>query len=254
MCYDLKATLEAQLHRAKRNEDWAAVEEIIERLAPMTDLPLYHSSGFNHPELLIYTNEDPSFPIIATWGLIPSWIEETEEIKNIWNKTLNARGETIFNLPSFKESAQEKRCIIYVDGFYEHHHYNNETFPFFIQNKESKPLALAGLWNKWEKPNGGYIITFSIVTTKANNLMAKIHNNPKLKSPRMPFILDNESEEKWLLPINNESEQKSIKDLITPYPNDRLKYYTVSKLRGKQYIGNVESISNEVIYENLDFK
>ena len=60
MCYDIKASLEAQLNRARRSGDLQAMEEIRERLVPLTDLPLYHSSGFNHPELLtkllIYTD------------------------------------------------------------------------------------------------------------------------------------------------------------------------------------------------------
>ena len=79
--------------------------------------------------------------------------------------------------------------------------------------------------------------------------MAKIHNNPKLKSPRMPLILDEKSEEKWL----NINDQKDIQDLIIPYPEELLKYHTVSRLRGKQYMGNLESISDKVTYENLEF-
>ncbi len=51
MCYDIKASLEAQIKRAKRRGDLAAVEEIKENLIPITDLPLHHASGFSHPEL-----------------------------------------------------------------------------------------------------------------------------------------------------------------------------------------------------------
>nr|WP_321222453.1 SOS response-associated peptidase [uncultured Psychroserpens sp.] len=254
MCYDIKASYEAQLSRAKRRGDLAAVEEIIEKLIPFTDLPLHHASGFTHPELLIYTNHSPEFPTVATWGLVPNWVKDDDQLKKIWNNTLNARAETIFKKPSFKESAINNRCIIYIDGFYEHHHFNKKTYPFFIQRQDTKPIALAGLWTEWvNMETNGKMITFSIVTTKGNAMMAKIHNNPKINEPRMPLILSDEREDEWLNPIKNDSDKQHIKSLIQNYPATRLKAHTVNKLRGKDYLGNVEEISEEIIYENLVF-
>ncbi|MUU79781.1 SOS response-associated peptidase [Winogradskyella endarachnes] len=254
MCYDIKASTETQLKRAERKGDLAAVSEILERLIPLTDLPLFHVSGFTHPELLIYTNDSPYFPVVATWGLVPQWIKDNAHKQKIWNSTLNARGETIFEKPSFKQSANHKRCIIYVDGFYEYHHFNNKTYPFYIQRKDEQPMALAGLWNEWINPeHGGKMNTFSIVTTVGNTLMTKIHNNPKLKGPRMPLILKDELEEQWLQPIAKKTNQKALENLIKSYPDNQLKAHTVSKLRGKSYIGNVEEISEEVYYKELVF-
>ncbi len=254
MCYDVKVSLEAQLKRAKRFGDWAAVEEIMERLAPMTDLPIHHSSGFNHPEMLIYTDEDPRFPVVATWGLVPHWVSDEEQMKKTWNNTLNARGETIFEKPSFRESARHQRCLIYIDGFYEHHHYNKNTYPFYIYRKDKEPIVLAGLWNEWKNPDKGSFTSFSIVTTSANEILTKIHNNPKLKAPRMPLILTDETEEKWLNPISHDSEIQQIESIIQSYPNDLLSYHTVKRLRGKEYLGNVPEISDEVVYEELVFE
>src|SRR5690606_4383260 len=105
MCYDVKISLESQLKRAARKGDLAAVEEIKERLVPLTDLPRLHSCGFGHPDVLIYTDRSNDFPEIATWGLIPSWIVDVAQSNSIWNKTLNARGETIFDKNAFKDSA-----------------------------------------------------------------------------------------------------------------------------------------------------
>lgn len=254
MCYDIKASYEAQLKRARRKGDLAAVSEILEKLIPLTDLPIHHASGFSHPELLIYTDASPEFPTVATWGLVPHWVKDVDHMKKLWNNTLNARGETIFEKPSFKQSAKHNRCIVYIDGFYEHHHFNKNTYPFFIQHKNQKPLALAGLWSEWINPEtGGRYNTFTIVTTKGNALMTKIHNNPKIKGPRMPLILPEELEEEWLLPIDDELDEQKIKTLIQTYPEHELKAHTVYKLRGKAYIGNVESVSEEFIYEDLEF-
>ncbi|MDX1784072.1 MAG: SOS response-associated peptidase, partial [Aequorivita vladivostokensis] len=231
-----------------------AVEEIIEKLAPLTDLPIYHTSGFSHPDLLIYTDRSPQFPEVATWGLVPHWVRDEEQLKKQWNNTLNARGETIFEKPSFRTAAKNNRCIVYVDGFYEHHHFNGNTYPFFVYRKDGQPMALAGLWSEWRNPeSGGILNTFSLVTTTGNALMAKIHNNPKLKGPRMPVILPTELEDKWLAPIEDELDIKQIQNLIREYPQDELTAHTVAKLRGKEYPGNVAEISDKVNYEELMF-
>ena len=145
MCYDIKASLETQLKRAEKDQDLQAIEDIRERLAPLTDLPLHHASGFTHPELFIYTDRSPYFPEIATWGLVPHWTKDTEQQKKMRNATLNAIGETIFDKPAFRDAAQNQRCIIYIDGFYEHYHQAGKTYPYFVQDKEQHPLALAGL-------------------------------------------------------------------------------------------------------------
>jgi putative SOS response-associated peptidase YedK len=253
MCYDIKASLESQLNRARRKNDEQAIKEIIEKLLPLTDLPIHHTSGFNHPKLLIYTEEHSNLPKVATWGLVPHWVKDKEQLKKIWNSTLNARGETIFDKPSFRDAAQYHRCIIYVDGFYEHHHYNGKTYPFFIHQKENKALALAGLWSDWVDPKTReHFNSFTIVTTVGNSLLEKIHNNPKQKGPRMPLILPAELEDNWLKNIDDELDIKAIQELIQPYPEDELIAHTVDRLRGNTYKGNVETASDPIVYEELD--
>ena len=254
MCYDIKASLEAQLTRAQREQDYEAIEEILEKLIPLTDLPIHHASGFSHPEVLIYTDRSPHFPEVATWGLVPHWVRDKEQLKKLWNRTLNARGETIFEKPSFRTSARNNRCVIYVDGFYEHHHFKGKTYPFYVHRKDNKPMALAGLWSEWkDNETGGVMNTFTIVTTQGNPLLARIHNNPKLKEPRMPLILPQELEDKWLEHQDDELDQQAIEKLIRSYPERELTAHTVTRLRGKEYMGNVESISNPVTYAELEF-
>lgn len=250
MCYDIKASLEAQLAKAKKDQDYLAVEEIMEKLIPLTDLPLYHASGFSHPSILIYTDRSPEFPEVATWGLIPHWVKDDEQQKKIWNNTLNARGESIFEKPSFRTAANNNRCVLYIDGFYEHHHFNNKTYPFYIYRKDKEPMVLAGLWSEWKNEQGGILRTFTIVTTRGNSLMAKIHNNPKLKEARMPLILNETSIDKWL----SNTGQHTIEELIQPYNENKLETHTVGRLRGREYLGNLEEISNPFVYQELEFK
>lgn len=254
MCYDIQTNLEAQLKRARRDGDIHAMDEIILKLKRHTDLPLYHVSGFKHPKLFIYTDKQPTVPTVSIWGLVPHWVKDQTQLKKFWNNTLNARGETIFEKPSFKSSAKNNRCIVYVNGFFEHHHFEGKTYPFYVTRKDGEPMALAGLWSEWtDKETGEVLNTFSIVTTEGNSMMAKIHNNPKIHGPRMPLILPDELEDKWLEPIEDELDIKTIQDLIRSYPEEELKAHTVGRLRGKEYIGNVEEITEEVLYPELTF-
>ena len=253
MCYDIKASLNAQLKRARHYGDQKAIREIEEKIVPLTDLPLFHTSGFMHPRLLVYTERSPRVPEVATWGLVPHWVKDIAGRKKIWNNTLNARGETVFEKPAFRDAARYHRCIIPVDGFYEHHHFKGGTYPFFIHHKDREPLSLAGVWNAWTNPETGETTnTFSIVTTEGNPMMAKIHNNPRIKGPRMPLILPGELEDKWLQPIEDVLDIKAMEDLIRPYPETKLQAYTVDRLRGKGYKGNVAEINREVRYPELE--
>ncbi len=251
MCFDIQTVLETQLKRAKKlgNADW--IKELDKDLDIYRDFPKYHASGFTHPKLIIYTQDEPYKPVAATWGLIPFWVKSEDQKNKLWNGTLNARGETLFEKPSFKNSAKNKRCLLQIDGFYEHHHYKGKTYPFFIRREDMEPMTLAGLWDNWLNRDTGEIIkSFTIVTTKANELLSKIHNNPKLKEPRMPFLLTDDLANEWLTPNENKDD---ITNLIQPYPSNELAAHTVRRLRGKEYMGNLKEISDPFEYADLEF-
>jgi putative SOS response-associated peptidase YedK len=56
-------------------------------------------------------------------------------------------------------------------------------------------FVFAGLYFQWvDRRTGEIKNTYTIVTTAANPLLAEIHNHKK----RMPVILKQEDEEKWL--------------------------------------------------------
>lgn len=250
MCYDIKTKLETELRRAKHYNNEEAIRKIEEQLRPYLVDSYFHVSGFEHPKLLIYTKENYEIPKSAVWGLIPFWVKTQEQQLQLWNQTINARGETIFEKPSFRSSANNKRCVIYIDGFFEHHHFKGRTFPFFIEKANKEPLIIGGLWDEWRNRDSGEIISsFTIVTTKANALMSKIHNNPKLKEPRMPLFLKEENVEEWLT-----GNPDSIKKLIVPDTETKLNAHTVRKLRGKESHGNSPEASEEFKYTGFEFR
>ena len=256
MCFDIKFVIASQLKREKRLHDLKPGDvELPDLEKKHTDVRnLFHASAFTHPKILIYTNHEPYKATSSTWGLIPNWVKDNKQRLQLWNKTLNARGETIFEKPSFRYAAKHNRCLIYLDGFYEHHHFKGKTYPFFIHRKDNKPLPIAGLWSEWtDKETSEIVNSFTIVTTKGNRLMTRIHNNPKLMEPRMPVILPDELEDIWLKPIQNEEDTKEIKNLIQPFPDKDLSAHTVQKLRGKDAFGNVPEASDQFNYTDLIF-
>ncbi|NDI16813.1 MAG: hypothetical protein EBY83_02430, partial [Verrucomicrobia bacterium] len=52
---------------------------------------------------------------VLRWGLVPSWAKDLAI--GVW--CLNARAETLFEKPAFKEAFQKRRCLVPTDGFWE---------------------------------------------------------------------------------------------------------------------------------------
>lgn len=100
--------------------------------------PTFHVNGFDYPHWSVIAT--PGIIETMSWGLIPNWVKDSTKINEYRSKTLNARSETAFELPSFKTAIQSNRCLVLSDGL---------------------------------------IQSFSILTCEANPLMARIHNEGK---------------------------------------------------------------------------
>lgn len=243
MCFNARYRIEVALKRAQKySPDEVPYWETM--LKKYDDW--FQVSAFTHPTVLVYTNEAPYRPQPSKWGLIPPWAKNPAEI---WNKTLNARAESIFEKPSFKASAKSKRCIVPAEGFYEYHHHKGKTYPYYIYAKSHKPFNFAGLWNEWTDPNTGEIIhSFSVVTTKANDLMKHIHNKPRLSGDhRMPVILNDGAEDEWLKPLSREE----LRGLLEPCSDSMLQAHTVKPLSGGGSPGNVKEANERFNYPEL---
>lgn len=249
MCFNARHLIETMMMRAIQRGDETTTHEARLLLKNYGIDNLFQVSGFAHPGMVIYTNNAPFNPLPSVWGLVPEWAKSPE---SIWNSTLNARGETVFEKPAFKKSAETKRCLIPADGFYDFHHFRGKKYPFYIFPKNKKPIYFAGLWNDWKNSDTGEILnTYSIVTTKANELMAKIHNKPKFSNdPRMPVILPENLADEWLKPL----QKKELQELATfVFPDSQLDAHTVRKLTGKGSPGNVPDANKKHSYDELVF-
>lgn len=255
MCYDIKVSLERQLKVARQYGDKKVIEEIEKNLLPLLnpiERELYEVSGFSHPKVFVLVNDDVIKPKLSQWGLIPSWTKDAAHAADIMNKTLNARIEGLLNKPSYRDASRDGRCVITVDGFYEFRHVGKKAYPYFIYNELGETLNLAGLSEEWIDPETGEVRnTFTVITRKADQLMARIHNNPKVSEPRMPLILNDEGTKRWLKQMGEKELEDTVHELSEKDILARLKAHTVRPIKGKNVIPNNKNASEEFIYPEL---
>lgn len=164
------------------------------------------------------------------WGLIPSWAKD----EKIGYKLINARAETIDEKPSFKHAFKKRRCLIIADGFYEWKRQNGTKQPMRITLKNEQLFAMAGLWEKWQAPDGNDIFTCTVITTKPNEIVSDIHD-------RMPVILKKEDEKLWL--DRKIEDTHILKDLLEPYSAVEMDVYPVSSLVNSPKNNSIELIA-----------
>lgn len=176
----------------------------------------FYKPNFNcapSQKLPVITNTEPAKLSYFKWGLIPFWAKDPK----IGYKLINTRAETILEKPSFKNAFKKRRCLIPANGFYEWKKDANKT-PYRIFLKQEKLFTMAGIWETWKDAEDKEVFSFSIITTTPNRLMDNIHN-------RMPVILKEEDENKWL----NEKDEKALQKLLDPFDPDKMDAYTISK-------------------------
>jgi putative SOS response-associated peptidase YedK len=209
--------------------------------------PIYHHSGFSAPLHPVIANESLQSIRFFQWGLVPFWTKDESAAERIRTQTLNARAETIHQKPSFRASIMTKRCLVLVDGFYEWREEGKRKYPYYISLTNNDAFALAGIWDRWENNRTGEVKdTFSIITTRANSLLERIHNTRK----RMPVILREVDETNWL---EKDLDRTAIDSLLEPYDASQMQAHTVSRLIStKRANTNVPEVMTEFTYEGLD--
>jgi putative SOS response-associated peptidase YedK len=173
--------------------------------------------AYLHPDCLIVT---PRVELqTAKWGLIPFWVRDVEKVESIRSMTANAKAETAFELPSFREAIKKRRCLIPSTGYFEYHHEGKEAIPYRIFLRDTEFFSLAGMYEEWLHPDTKETIrTFSVLTVPANELCAYIHNGGR-NPGRMPAILPPEKEKIWL---RQNLTKEEVNRLLIPYDSSRM--------------------------------
>ena len=182
-------------------------------IAPTQEVPIVRRSPYPAAEA---GAEAPRELALARWGLVPFWAKDP----SIGNRMINARGETVAGKPAFRNAFRKRRCLVPADGFFEWQKTPDGKQPWFIRDASGEPMALAGLWELWDPPEGGEpLASCTIVTTTANEFMRSLHD-------RMPVILDPAAQAAWLDPAAGKDD---LEPLLAPAPDGVLEAWPVSR-------------------------
>jgi len=164
----------------------------------------------------VVTNRSPRVVESFRWGLVPHWAKDM----SIGSKLLNARGETLADKPSFRNAYERRRCLVVADGFFEWRRAGKRKVPHYAHNR-SGLVAFAGLWERWRKPDGERLLSFTVVTTEPNKLIAPLHN-------RMPVVIGKQDYGRWL--HEEPLPPEALDDLIRPADEDQFELFEVAPI------------------------
>ena len=187
----------------------------------------------NRKCLVIYSREGQLYKNIFEWGLIANYMNTPEKVKQYRIQMANARSEKIFDKGSAWFRVKSQRCLIALDGFYEHREIKGwkNKVPYFIKLANRSNLLLLGFYNYSPLPDletSEMKGTFTIITRDANDLMRMIHNHGPNKH-RMPVLMQPEEAVKWL---RKDLPDDQIKEMVQyEIPSEELEAWPVFTIR-----------------------
>lgn len=139
------------------------------------------------------------------WGLINSRANEFATKA----ATHNARIETVDQRWTFRDAwSKQQRCVIPMAGYYEFIGEKGRKQKFYITDKDTDGLVVAGLWDAWHNDQ----LSCTMITRQADPEMSAVHS-------RMLVYLTPESAESWLAGELNKSELEALeKPNVIFYP------------------------------------
>jgi putative SOS response-associated peptidase YedK len=185
-------------------------------IAPTQEAPVVRVAGDGGREVAM-----------LRWGLVPPWARDTR----IGTKMINARSEGLEAKPAFRDAVTRRRCLVPATGFFEWQGQARRKQPWAVSVPGQPLFAFAGLWERWKPAEGAPLETFTIITTDANEQVARIHD-------RMPVILPMGAVETWLAAPPGEA-----RALLKPYEGE-LDVRAVSR-----YVSNVNNEGPECLGE-----
>jgi putative SOS response-associated peptidase YedK len=185
-------------------------------LDEVADLEPRYNIAPTQSVLIMRASEDGARHLEAVrWGLVPAWAKDL----SIGSRMINARGETVATKPAFRSATRHRRCLIPADGFYEWRKTPDGKRPYHIRFADRRVFALAGLWERWQSPEGDALDSCTIITTRPNQTVEALHD-------RMPVILSSGHFAQWLLPESLPATR--LDQLLAPYPDEGMEAVQVS--------------------------
>jgi putative SOS response-associated peptidase YedK len=148
---------------------------------------------------------------VLRWGLVPgAWAEGKGQ-----RPLIDARAETVATQPAFRESFEQRRCLIPADGFYEWRQDPEGKRPVWF-SRPGEPgsalFAFAGIWARLGRGDAEPLTSCALITCEPNDLVRPVHD-------RMPVVLDPAVEATWIDP---DAAVDDLLELLRPAPDDAL--------------------------------
>jgi putative SOS response-associated peptidase YedK len=152
------------------------------------------------------------------WGLVPWWTHGVP----LKAATINATAERIESAPSYRDAWRRgQRCLLVMAGFYEPHvNVDGSRDQFFVRLTDRDVFGVAGLWERARHADGSYLISCTLITVPANQLLAAVHNAKQ----RMPAVLGESDYDIWL-----SGSLPQARALLRPYAAESMRAWKVSR-------------------------
>jgi len=209
----------------------------------------YYATAYMQPALtaglpiILRDKEGQNISIDAFWGILPVWEHDFQTARSKAANFVNIRSETVYESRLYAPLIKKKqRCLIPCSFYFEHHQFDKrgkkgqvlkakESVPFVVTAYRRPLFAVPALYSKWyDRENKREIVTYSMFTIVANDLLTAVHNggdNPY----RMPLVMERNMEDVWL---NPEAPEKQINEILNyQVHSNLLRAHAVAPLTGK---------------------
>lgn len=156
------------------------------------------------------------------YGMVPFWSNKEKflyeaPIEGHKHEESFKKGIILDN--AFRKPIREQRGILPVDYFILN---SNDGKPYlvYLKEKQKRPIALACLWDTWQKVDTGELYTgFCVINTPSYGKFKEIGLS------RMPIVIHENRCRKWL---KNGLLLTEVTELIVPYPEELLNAFPIS--------------------------
>jgi len=129
-----------------------------------------------------------------------------------WGTSAKGRSSIVINWRSESFPPRSPRCGVITDGFYEWSGPKEARQPHWFHRPDHALVILAGMWKMQEQKEGGFVQSFVVLTTRANGLIAPIHD-------RVPVVLDESRFDEWM---HAKTPEPVLPSMVQPAPNEWL--------------------------------
>jgi len=194
-----------------------------------TQKPRYNIAPTQSLDVVVIDRDEPTIKTMS-WGV--SMKTKGKKGQPLIRRVSNSRSDKVWSSYLWRYLIPEQRVLVPVNGFYEWKREAKKLVAaYHITPSKAQAMFFAGIYKK--PKNDDDIPEVSIVTTDANDSMAKVHD-------RMPVILtSNNAAMAWI----GESEKDTLDELMVPASNTTLTFTEVGNYVNKSTNEGAECVA-----------